>query len=236
MPGLKGFISKGQKVQGTVVPEELKDVPTPQAEFLEKKPGPVTTAIKDMFKSKKESLEKSTKPLVSTVGIEPTKVEAKVEKVKEVEEKLEESYDETLKKLEKLIVEEDKGDHYENEIPGAYVPESRRGFSEFIKQEYDDFTLKPIGEQDPVASGDAYPYQKFIREYIRQSSPYRGILVYHGLGSGKTCTAIAASEALFSTSNKKIIVMTPFSLRKNFLKEITFCGFHHFRLQNYCHL
>ena len=27
--------------------------------------------------------------------------------------------------------------------------------------------------------------------------------------------------------------MTPFSLRKNFLKEITFCGFRHFRLQNY---
>jgi hypothetical protein len=27
--------------------------------------------------------------------------------------------------------------------------------------------------------------------------------------------------------------MTPFSLRKNFLKEITFCGFKHYRLQNY---
>ena len=40
-------------------------------------------------------------------------------------------------------------------------------------------------------------------------------------------------EALFSTAHKKIIVMTPFSLRKNFLKEITFCGFRHFKLQNY---
>ena len=93
--------------------------------------------------------------------------------------------------------------------------------------------LKPVHLQEPIEAGEKYPYQKFIREYIRQASPYRGILVYHGLGSGKTCSAIAASEALFATAHKKIIVMTPFSLRKNFLKEITFCGFRHFRLQNY---
>jgi hypothetical protein len=54
---------------------------------------------------------------------------------------------------------------------------------------------------------------------MRKEAPYRGILVYHGLGSGKTCTAIAASEALSTNAKKKIIVMTPFSLKKNFLKE-----------------
>jgi ribA/ribD-fused uncharacterized protein len=31
----------------------------------------------------------------------------------------------------------------------------------------------------------------------------------------------------------KIIVMTPFSLRDNFISEISFCGFKHFRLQNH---
>jgi hypothetical protein len=78
-----------------------------------------------------------------------------------------------------------------------------------------------------------YLYQQFVREYVRQASPYRGTLVYHGLGSGKTCSAIAAMEALYGTSGKKIIVMTPFSLQNNFLTEITFCGFKHFRLQNH---
>jgi hypothetical protein len=68
---------------------------------------------------------------------------------------------------------------------------------------------------------------------MRQASPYRGLLVYHGLGSGKTCSAIAAAEALFSVSKKKIIVMTPFSLRDNFIREVSFCGFRHFRLQNH---
>jgi len=80
---------------------------------------------------------------------------------------------------------------------------------------------------------EMYEYQKFVREYVRQASPYRGLLVYHGLGSGKTCSAIAAAEALFSVSRKKIIVMTPSSLRYNFIREISFCGFRHLRLQNH---
>jgi hypothetical protein len=230
---LKGFLSKGKKIEAKVAPPELREVPTPQEEFLDKKPSALTTAVKEMFgKPKKEVVDI---PPVKTVSVIPQKQERKTreEKIQEVEEAVDEEYDETLKKLEKLILEEDRGDPYVNEEPRAYIPETRRAFSKFIKQEYEDFMLKPIGEQDPVKPGENYPYQKFIREYMRQASPYRGVLVYHGLGSGKTCTAIAASEALFSTANKKIIVMTPFSLRKNFLKEITFCGFKHFRLKNY---
>jgi len=230
---LKGFLSKGKKIEAKVAPPELREVPTPQEEFLDKKPSALTTAVKEMFgKPKKEVVDI---PPVKTLSVIPQKQERKTreEKIQEVEEAVDEEYDETLKKLEKLILEEDKGDHYVNEEPRAYIPETRRAFSKFIKHEYEDFMLKPIGEQEPVKPGENYPYQKFIREYMRQASPYRGVLVYHGLGSGKTCTAIAASEALFSTANKKIIVMTPFSLRKNFLKEITFCGFKHFRLKNY---
>jgi hypothetical protein len=81
--------------------------------------------------------------------------------------------------------------------------------------------------------GELFPYQKLVRDYLLIETPYRGLLLFHGLGSGKTCTAIAASEALYSTANKKIIVMTPFSLRKNFLKEVSLCGFRHFRLNNF---
>jgi hypothetical protein len=238
---LKGIVKKdGQKQSVKEAPPELKDVQPQQEEFLDVKPSAITTVVKEMFrKPKPVKSEESTKPLTETPSIEKKEEKKVVEKKEkteapvDLETLLEEDYDEALNKLGKLILEEDKGDPYVNEVPTAFVPESRRGFSEFIKQNYNDFMLKPIGEQDPVAPGDKYPYQKFVREYIRQASPYRGILVYHGLGSGKTCSAIAASEALFSTAHKKIIVMTPFSLRKNFLKEITFCGFKHYRLQNY---
>ncbi len=121
---------------------------------------------------------------------------------------------------------------------------TRRGFSEQIVQTYDSFIKfddgKPIDFEACRKMGAAgeqnvqmYLYQEFVREYMRQASPYRGLLVYHGLGSGKTCSAIATAEALFSTTRKRIIIMTPFSLRENFMKEITFCGFRHYRLQNF---
>jgi hypothetical protein len=128
----------------------------------------------------------------------------------------------------------------------VYTPQTRKSFYQFISENYaDQFKLIPqvkgrIDEDACAKLGaaageavEAFLYQKFIREYIRNAGPYRGILVYHGLGSGKTCSAIAAAEALYGTANKKIIVMTPFSLRGNFMSEISFCGFRHFNTQNH---
>jgi hypothetical protein len=137
------------------------------------------------------------------------------------------------KEIADLLIAEEEKDPYDAPAPAAYVPESRRAFSNFITQTFNAYSLEAAPGAGTMPTGEKYPYQKFVREYMRQASPYRGLLVYHGLGSGKTCTAIAASEALFSTAKKKIIVMTPFSLRKNFLKEVSLCGFRHFHLKNF---
>jgi len=137
-----------------------------------------------------------------------------------------------LREMADLIQAEESKDLYNTGIPQAYVPDTRRGFADFIKQTYTPFELPEVPVDIPVGE-KYYPYQKFVRDYMRQSSPYRGILVYHGLGSGKTCTSIATAEALYASAKKKIIVMTPFSLRKNYLNEISFCGFRHFQLKNF---
>jgi hypothetical protein len=65
-------------------------------------------------------------------------------------------------------------------------------------------------------------HQKVVLDYLNLDTPYRGLLLYHGLGSGKTCTAIAIAEGMKSSS--KIIVMTPASLQMNFLSELKKCG------------
>jgi hypothetical protein len=126
-----------------------------------------------------------------------------------------------------------------------YPLRTRLGFQQQILNVYRNFSKIPEEGKAPdydackrlTASGgtavEMYEYQKFVREYVQWASPYRGLLVYHGLGSGKTCSAIAAAEALLSVSRKKIIVMTPSSLRYNFIREISFCGFRHLRLQNF---
>ena len=70
--------------------------------------------------------------------------------------------------------------------------------------------------------GELYPYQKLVRDYLLIETPYRGLLVYHGLGSGKTCSAIAVAESLMTT--KKVFVLLPASLKANFIGEIRSCG------------
>ena len=65
-------------------------------------------------------------------------------------------------------------------------------------------------------------HQKIVRDYINLYSPYRGLLLYHGLGSGKTCSSIGIAEGMKSDS--QIIIMTPASLRNNYIQELKNCG------------
>ncbi len=131
--------------------------------------------------------------------------------------------------------------------PYDYVPSTRKSFYSFVENTYSGMFSAALDsrsrEIDPkaceklLAGGTSrvipFLYQRFVKEYTRMASPYRGLLVYHGLGSGKTCSAIAAAEALYGVANRRIIVMTPKSLRGNFIKELTFCGFRHFSTNNH---
>ena len=65
-------------------------------------------------------------------------------------------------------------------------------------------------------------HQQIVRDYINIYSPYRGLLLYHGLGAGKTCASIGIAEGIKDT--KQIIIMTPASLRMNYFSELKNCG------------
>lgn len=66
------------------------------------------------------------------------------------------------------------------------------------------------------------PHQKVVRDYLMMETPYRGLLLYHGLGSGKTCSSIAVAESLLS--NRKVFVLLPASLESNYRGELRKCG------------
>ena len=65
-------------------------------------------------------------------------------------------------------------------------------------------------------------HQLVVRQYLNSYTPYRGLLLYHGLGSGKTCTSIGIAEGM--KTNKQIVLMTPASLKVNFFSELKKCG------------
>ena len=74
-------------------------------------------------------------------------------------------------------------------------------------------------------------HQKIVRDYINLYTPYRGLLLYHGLGSGKTCSSIAIVEGI--KNDRKILVMTPASLRDNYYEELKKCGDYLYKKNQY---
>lgn len=65
-------------------------------------------------------------------------------------------------------------------------------------------------------------HQKVVRDYLNLYTPYRGLLLYFGLGAGKTCSSIAIAEGI--KSKNTVFVLTPASLRENFISELKVCG------------
>lgn len=69
-----------------------------------------------------------------------------------------------------------------------------------------------------VSKVSLFPQQRIIKDYMQFNSPYRGILLYHELGSGKSAASIAASEGYINRKN--VIIMTPASLSQNYENEL----------------
>ena len=71
------------------------------------------------------------------------------------------------------------------------------------------------------------PHQLFVRNFLSFQTPYNSLLLYHGLGTGKTCSAITICEEMrdylvqigISTSQKIIIVASP-NVQQNFKLQL----------------
>lgn len=94
---------------------------------------------------------------------------------------------------------------------------NRVGFIEWMYK-----TFKYEGEYK-ANNVSLFESQRLVRDYLQIDSPYRGLLLYHGLGVGKSCASIAAAEG-FLQNHRKIIVMLPASLTPNYRREIMKCS------------
>lgn len=104
-----------------------------------------------------------------------------------------------------------------------YINALFRPYREELTSGESDITCESLYGGDDSASVALLTHQKIVRDYLNIYSPYRGLLLFHGLGSGKTCSSIAIAEGL--KTFKKIVVMTPASLRMNYIEEMkTKCG------------
>jgi len=108
-----------------------------------------------------------------------------------------------------------------------YFLNNRKVFIDKIKDFMDDYKhddTKHVTCDDIIGKPKFSPlsHQKIGQAYINELTPYRGLLLFHGLGSGKTCSSILIAERL--KPYKDIVVMLPKSLEMNYVQELKKCG------------
>jgi hypothetical protein len=64
------------------------------------------------------------------------------------------------------------------------------------------------------------PQQKFMGQIMGPSSNFKNMLIFHGLGSGKSCTSIVIGEALKNSTNRRLIFAVPAPLVDQYFEEI----------------
>jgi hypothetical protein len=65
--------------------------------------------------------------------------------------------------------------------------------------------------------------QMFLRNYISDVTPYKGVLVFHGTGTGKTCASIVIAERFHDRVNetgKKVLIIANPTIQNEFYKTI----------------
>ena len=93
-----------------------------------------------------------------------------------------------------------------------YTSTNKKEFIEWFNKTFIKF--RATGKEEvKTTKYIPYNYQQLLKNFMSNNSPYKGILLYHGLGTGKTCTSITIAEHL--KKDKNIIVMLPASLKNN---------------------
>jgi len=87
------------------------------------------------------------------------------------------------------------------------------------------------GTVDPCTSTTAErvfeltPVQRIVSRFLNPATPYNGMLLYHGVGVGKTCSAVTIAEQFLEAApTSKVIVLVPQALQDNFKRTVFDAG------------
>lgn len=122
----------------------------------------------------------------------------------------------------------------------SYIPYpdiENKNFFEKIYKKKEFYDTKPSALPDPSnqseellkslypARGDfkLLPVQVFLKNFISEVTPYKGVLIWHGTGTGKTCSSIVISERfrkrVLETGKKILLIVNP-NIQNEFFKTI----------------
>jgi superfamily II DNA or RNA helicase len=99
---------------------------------------------------------------------------------------------------------------------------------EFNDTKYDGTIYKNIKEYADIiakAEFELSPHQAFVKNFLSSQTPYNSLLLYHGLGTGKTCSAIGVCEEMRDYMKqmgitKRIIIVASENVQDNFKLQL----------------
>lgn len=126
-------------------------------------------------------------------------IEEPVEEVVEepVEEPVEEVVEEPVEEIEPIIFSEyNKSDFLYPELDDPNFNIKLAKHKEFFDTKYDGKIYDIKTQADVLCNSDfeLMPHQIFVKNFMSFHTPYNSLLMYFGLGSGKTCAAIGVAE------------------------------------------
>lgn len=138
------------------------------------------------------------------------------------------SFDIKKEELESISLQDNKDFEYlypSLNDPNFNVKISER--KEFFDTKYDGEIKDVTTEGDKLCNAEfeLSPHQIFVRNFLSFQTPYNSILLYHGLGTGKTCSAITVAEEMreyikqVGISQKIIVVASP-NVQENFKLQL----------------
>jgi len=99
--------------------------------------------------------------------------------------------------------------------------------NEFYDTQYNGtiYDVKTRSEKMCNADFELMPHQLFVRNFLSVQTPYNSLLLFHGLGTGKTCSAIGIAEEMrtfiknVGSSHKIFIIASP-NVQNNFKLQL----------------
>jgi hypothetical protein len=84
-----------------------------------------------------------------------------------------------------------------------------------------DGTMDPCQSTEAEQVFELTPVQRVVSRFMHPLTPYMGLLLFHGVGVGKTCSAVTIAEQfLESMPQNKVIVLVPQALKENFKRTV----------------
>lgn len=89
------------------------------------------------------------------------------------------------------------------------------------KKEFADLSLDPV---ESIEKGEKFKHQTLISRFLSSETPYNELLLFHEMGTGKTCTVIETIEKLKENTSMKgaLILAKGDGIIKNFKNELIF--------------